>query len=56
MRSISLYMLLILFQPVVSRTKHDIHPMQTNADPSLHPLEAAREYKRALNAGEVPTS
>eukprot|EP00045_Choanoeca_perplexa_P006130 m.52094 g.52094 ORF g.52094 m.52094 type:complete len:451 (+) comp13480_c0_seq5:166-1518(+) len=32
------------------KTKHDIHPMQSNPDPSLHPLEAAREYKRALNA------
>ena len=32
------------------RTKHDIHPLQSNADPVLHPLEAAREYKRAVNA------
>ncbi|EDQ92632.1 uncharacterized protein MONBRDRAFT_19326 [Monosiga brevicollis MX1] len=32
------------------KTKHDIHPMQSNVDPNLHPLEAAREYKRAVNA------
>jgi len=31
-------------------TKGDIHKMQTNVDPKLHPLEGPREYKRALNA------
>lgn len=25
--------------------------MRSNVDPELHPMEAAREYKRALNAG-----
>lgn len=34
-----------------ARTKGDIHMEHTNLDPKLHPLEAAREYKRALNAG-----
>jgi hypothetical protein len=28
--------------------------VQTNVDPKLHPLEAPREYKRALNAGRFP--
>jgi DDB1- and CUL4-associated factor 13 len=28
-----------------------LHIEETNLDPKLHPLEAAREYKRALNAG-----
>lgn len=31
-------------------SKGDLHRIQTNVDPSQHPLEAAREYKRALNA------
>lgn len=31
-------------------TKHDLHPMSRNLDPALHPFEAPREYKRALNA------
>jgi WD repeat and SOF domain-containing protein 1 len=31
-------------------TKHDIHKVPRNYDPSLHPFEAAREYTRALNA------
>lgn len=35
-----------------SRTKGDIQRTQTNVDPKLHPLEAAREYKRALNASK----
>ena len=39
-----------------SRTKHDIHPLETNVDPKLHPLEAPREYKRAVNAGKCPSS
>lgn len=32
-------------------TKADIHKTTTNLDPKLHPFEAPREYKRALNAG-----
>ncbi|XP_059481822.1 DDB1- and CUL4-associated factor 13 [Neocloeon triangulifer] len=31
-------------------TKNDLHKMQRNYDPDLHPLEAPREYKQALNA------
>nr|XP_027231987.1 DDB1- and CUL4-associated factor 13-like [Penaeus vannamei] len=31
-------------------TKHDIHRVQRNYDPTLHPFEAAREYKLAVNA------
>lgn len=31
-------------------TKKDIHKVQRNYDPALHPFEAAREYVRALNA------
>nr|XP_023021235.1 DDB1- and CUL4-associated factor 13 [Leptinotarsa decemlineata] len=31
-------------------TKYDLHKVQRNYDPSLHPFEAAREYTRALNA------
>ncbi|XP_035211771.1 DDB1- and CUL4-associated factor 13-like isoform X2 [Stegodyphus dumicola] len=31
-------------------TKHDIHRIQRNYDPALHPFEVAREYTRALNA------
>ncbi|CAF4952803.1 DDB1- and CUL4-associated factor 13 [Pieris napi] len=31
-------------------TKKDIHKIQRNYDPTLHPLEAPREYVRALNA------
>lgn len=31
-------------------TKHDIHKVPRNYDPDLHPLEAVREYKLALNA------
>ncbi|KAK4325021.1 hypothetical protein Pmani_004378 [Petrolisthes manimaculis] len=31
-------------------TKRDIHKVQRNYDPDLHPFEAAREYKLALNA------
>ncbi|KAF4520703.1 hypothetical protein B566_EDAN012490 [Ephemera danica] len=31
-------------------TKQDIHKMQRNYAPDLHPLEAPREYTRALNA------
>ncbi|KAJ1521059.1 hypothetical protein ONE63_002766 [Megalurothrips usitatus] len=31
-------------------TKRDIHKVQRNYDPDLHPLEAPREYARALNS------
>ncbi|KAM7292824.1 DDB1- and CUL4-associated factor 13 [Ixodes scapularis] len=31
-------------------TKHDIHKVQRNYDPSLHPFEVCREYTRAMNA------
>ncbi|RUP43780.1 WD40-repeat-containing domain protein [Jimgerdemannia flammicorona] len=31
----------------------DIHKVQRNLDPSLHPFEKAREYTRALNAVKV---
>ncbi|KAG5898891.1 hypothetical protein JTB14_003285 [Gonioctena quinquepunctata] len=31
-------------------TKFDLHKVQRNYDPSLHPFEASREYTRALNA------
>ncbi|XP_042228262.1 DDB1- and CUL4-associated factor 13-like [Homarus americanus] len=31
-------------------TKNDIHKIQRNYDPDLHPLEAVREYKLAMNA------
>uniref|UniRef100_A0A0P4W640 Sof1-like protein domain-containing protein n=1 Tax=Scylla olivacea TaxID=85551 RepID=A0A0P4W640_SCYOL len=31
-------------------TKHDIHKVQRNYDPNLHPFEASREYKLALNS------
>ncbi|CAG9830572.1 unnamed protein product [Diabrotica balteata] len=31
-------------------TKLEIHKVQRNYDPALHPFEAAREYTRALNA------
>jgi len=31
-------------------TKQDIHKVQRNYDPALHPLETPREYTRALNA------
>lgn len=31
-------------------TKYDIHKIQRNYDPDLHPFEAVREYKLALNA------
>ncbi|KAJ0175457.1 hypothetical protein K1T71_008616 [Dendrolimus kikuchii] len=31
-------------------TKRDIHKMPRNYNPSLHPMEAPREYVRALNA------
>jgi WD repeat and SOF domain-containing protein 1 len=29
----------------------DIHKVQRNLDPTLHPFEKAKEYTRALNAG-----
>lgn len=31
-------------------TKKDLHVVQRNVDPRIHPLEKAREYTRALNA------
>ncbi|RWS08905.1 ribosomal processing protein-like protein [Dinothrombium tinctorium] len=31
-------------------TKHDIHKVQRNYDPKLHPFAIPREYQRALNA------
>ena len=34
-------------------TKSDIHRIQRNVDPALHPLEGAREYQRALNAAKL---
>ncbi|KAJ2234216.1 Protein sof1 [Coemansia sp. RSA 1722] len=34
-------------------TKSDIQKLPRNIDPELHPLERAREYKRALNAAKV---
>jgi len=34
-------------------TKHDIQKVATNLDPKLHPLEAPREYQRALNATKL---
>lgn len=34
----------------VRETKHDIHRIQRNFEPALHPFEVAREYTRALNA------
>lgn len=34
-------------------TKSDIHRVQRNIDPELHPLERAREYKRALNSAKL---
>ncbi|EGD81158.1 WD repeats and SOF1 domain-containing protein [Salpingoeca rosetta] len=35
---------------VVRQSKHDLPRMQRNTAPELHPFEAAREYKRALNS------
>ncbi|KAG0072450.1 WD40-repeat-containing domain protein [Linnemannia elongata] len=32
---------------------NDIHKLQRNLDPTLHPFEKAREYTRALNATKV---
>ncbi|KAJ2357159.1 Protein sof1, partial [Coemansia sp. RSA 2610] len=34
-------------------TKSDIQRLPRNIDPALHPLERAREYKRALNAAKL---
>lgn len=31
-------------------TKNDLHKVQRNYDPALHPFEASREYKMALNS------
>lgn len=34
-------------------TKHDIHRVQRNYDPKLHPFALQREYQRALNATKL---
>lgn len=34
-------------------TKHDIHKVFKNYDPTLHPLSNQREYRRALNATKL---
>ncbi|KAG8196061.1 hypothetical protein JTE90_007801 [Oedothorax gibbosus] len=34
-------------------TKHDIHKVQRNFDPALHPFEVAREYTRSMNATKL---
>lgn len=34
-------------------TKNDIHKIQRNYDPALHPFEMQREYVRALNATKL---
>lgn len=34
-------------------TVNDIHKMPTNLDPALHPMEAPREYQRALNSTKL---
>jgi len=35
------------------QTKHDIHKVQRNFDPDVHPLALQREYQRALNATKL---
>ena len=37
----------------IRQRKSDIHKLPRNLDPSLHPLEAPREYVRALNATKL---
>lgn len=37
----------------VRETKHDIHRVPRNYNPTLHPFEAPREYVRALNATKL---
>ncbi|XP_065844042.1 DDB1- and CUL4-associated factor 13-like [Oscarella lobularis] len=37
----------------VRDTTHDLRRIPRNVDPSLHPLEAPREYQRALNATKL---
>ena len=37
-------------QDYVRQSSKDMHKVQRNADPKLHPFEKAREYTRALNA------
>ncbi|CAG2103313.1 unnamed protein product, partial [Medioppia subpectinata] len=34
-------------------TKHDIHKVERNYSPNLHPFETNREYKRAINAVKI---
>ena len=40
-------------QDYLRQRKSDIHKLPRNLDPSLHPLEAPREYVRALNATKL---
>ena len=40
-------------QDYTRQRKSDIHKLPRNLDPSLHPLEASREYVRALNATKL---
>ncbi|CAG0917560.1 unnamed protein product [Notodromas monacha] len=37
----------------IRESKQDLHRIERNFDPSLHPLEAGREYVRALNATKL---
>ncbi|XP_067124022.1 DDB1- and CUL4-associated factor 13 [Centruroides vittatus] len=37
----------------IRETKKDIHKVQRNFDPSLHPFATSREYVRALNAVKI---
>ena len=40
-------------QDYLRQRKSDIHKLPRNLDPALHPLEAPREYVRALNATKL---
>lgn len=40
-------------QDYLRQRKTDIHKLPRNLDPSLHPLEAPREYVKALNATKL---
>ena len=37
----------------VRETKHDIHKVRRNYDPSMHPMREAREYQAAVNAAKL---
>jgi len=37
----------------IRESKHDIHKLNRNYNPELHPFEAEREYQRALNATKL---